>query len=87
MGRKRKRHSAEKPRAQQWCHTFPGGAFVCGRCKAFFFTRHRARSRRKICQGKYQRELERFTRTLRDRHTPAQKRRKMRILLGLPVYR
>ena len=38
------------------------------------------------CQGKYQRELERFTISLKDRRTLAQKHRAKRILLGLQVY-
>ena len=63
------------------------GVFVCGRCKKGFERRCDARAHRKVCKGKHQREFERLANSLRDRRTPAEKRRAKRDLLGLPVYR
>ena len=71
--KKLKRLPAEKPRQHQWwCHARKiSGLFVCGRCKAGFKYRHSAKRHRKTCQGKYQRELERFTISLKDKRTLA----------------
>jgi DNA-directed RNA polymerase subunit RPC12/RpoP len=85
--KKRKRHPNEKPINQQWClaHADPG-VFVCGRCKKPFIERYLAKLHRRTCEGRFQRELEGFANSLKDRRTPAQKRRETRILLGLQVY-
>lgn len=89
--KRRKRHPAEKPREHQWCYKFDPdecpGLFVCGRCKRGFDTRRGVRAHRKVCQDKYQLERERLTNSMRDRRTPAQKRREKRMKSGLPVYR
>ena len=85
--KKRKKHPAEKPREHQWCHAhYNPGVFVCGRCKKAFNMRHSARTHRKTCEAKHQRNLDRFTNTITDKRSPAQKRREMRLSIGLPVY-
>ena len=87
--RKRQRYPAEKPREHQWCRSFDPqpGVFVCGRCKLWFNKRISARQHRKKCNDKYRHESERLANSLRDRRTPAQKRRETRDFVGLQVYR
>ena len=87
--RKRQRYPAEKPREHQWCRSFDPqpGVFVCGRCKLWFNKRISARQHRKKCNDKYRHEFERLANSLRDRRTPAQKRRETRDLLDIQVYR
>ena len=85
--REQKRYLAERIRKHQWWHAHvEPGVFVCGRCVKAFDWHHGARSHREICEGHFQRELERFTKAITDKRSPAQKRREMRISLGLPVY-
>ena len=59
---------------------------MCGRCKMFFIRREYARRHRRTCQNRLLKDFETLAMSLRDRRTPAQKRRETLILLGLPVY-